>query len=186
MNCWFINRLFLLTSPLCWPISGRADTGDISEVTLVHSGMLLAPLKPSQRQTAQQQLSCWLCSARWGLTPSPGLGAGAICLVAEQGRVQWEQKFWKRLSDPECRSAGSHTSYALLSRSFRLVFWRTCALSAQMRRKLWSPCQSVFSVFSRYSCFWARVWLSFHCCVHLVWLPQQNLPTGTSAHLSYL
>lgn len=70
-------------------------------------------LKPWR--TAQQQLQLTL-QRTLSFTRSPELGAGAICLTVKQKGVSGrslDQTF-----RPEFRSAGSHTSSALLSRSF--------------------------------------------------------------------
>lgn len=186
--------LLLLTSPLCWPISSRADAGDLWEATWMHSRDVVRfischcwTLKPSQRQTARRQLSYSLCNTPWVLhTPLSSVQVPSVSLWSRNGFSG--SRSLEETVNPECRSAGSHTSSALLSRSFDSVAFSEEPADFPLRwgENFRAPCQLVFSVFSWYSCFWAYVQLFFHRWIHLVWLLQQNLSTGINAHLSYL
>lgn len=97
------------------------------------------------------------CSLLLGLlyaesfTHSAELSVGAICLTVRQTWLQQEQKFGRK-RQTRSRSAGSHTSPALLSRSFEIFFIfflrNLQTFHPDAEKNLRAPCQLQFSVIS--------------------------------------
>lgn len=94
---------------------------------------------------ASTATDCTAAALTHSAVRSPELTAGAICLTVKQKRVSG-----RSLDETEFRSAGSHTSSALLSRGFDSVAFSEEPAEFPLGggENLKAPCQFVFSVFS--------------------------------------
>lgn len=94
---------------------------------------------------ASTATDCTAAALTHSAVHSPELAAGAICLTVKQKRVSG-----RSLDETEFRSAGSHTSSTLLSRSFDSVAFSEEPAEFPLRggENLKAPCQFMFSVFS--------------------------------------
>ena len=139
MNVWSPaahRRALLLTSPLCWPISSRAEAGDLCSNDL-------DVLTSREDVSAFTAAAC--APAALVLTPQCAVSfahspwARCRCRLSGcEGRAGFSgSRRLEGTDSRECRSAGSHTSPALPSSSSFHPFWGTCRLSAQ-RREPWS------------------------------------------------
>lgn len=174
-------------------MSSRAGAGDLWEATWMHSGTLFTSFHVtagrwsprSGRLRGGSSPSLCVMHCEFYALPWARCRCHLSHCEAETGSVGAE--VWKKLSAQNVGQQVPTPAQLCCPEALTLAFSEEPAdFPLGWGENFRASCQLLFSVFSWYSCFWAHVQLFFHCWIHLVWLLQQNLPTGINTHLSYL